>query len=122
MGLLAVQHGVDVGPAGQQQGVDARQEGLRVGCVVDDHRLPAGAHDRVEIGAGECARAGVRPLVGATEASPRNCNDYHWSKFRCRSQSVTARLKWFHSWRAVLRRWSWTSAPNASTATFDVEN
>ena len=49
-------------------------------------------------------------------------DDHHWSKLRRRSQSVTARLKCAHSWRAVLSRWSCTSAPNASAATFEPAN
>ena len=44
------------------------------------------------------------------------------SKLRRRSQSVTARLKVFHSWRAVFSRWWCTAGPNASLATVDYSN
>ena len=126
-GALAVAGGIDIGSAGEHERVDACEERLRVARVVHDHRLTAGAQHRVDVAVGERGRAGVRPLVGAAEAAPGNGDnhppwDHHWSKFRRRSQSVTARLKWAHSWRAVFNRWSCTSVPNASAATFEPAN
>ena len=49
--------------------------------------------------------------------APSSGDHYSRSKERRSSQSVTARLNASHSWRAVLRRWWWTSSPNASRAT-----
>ncbi len=55
------------------------------------------------------------PLLGTARPAPPPGQVR--SKFRASSQSVTARLAAAHSWRAVLRRCSWTSGPKASAAT-----
>jgi hypothetical protein len=54
---LAVQLGVDIRSAGQHDCIDALEQPLRVARILHDHGLPAGAHDRVDISAGECERA-----------------------------------------------------------------
>ena len=54
---------------------------------------------------------------GPTSGRGRVPADQIRSKLRTSSQSVTARVKAAHSWRAVLSRCSCTSGPNAAAAT-----
>ena len=91
-------------------------------------RDAARARDGVEVAARRDCGVRVRPAVEGAEPASGDQHQrapgvaHHWSKFRRRSQSVTARLKCASSWRAVLSKWSCTSVPNASAATFDVAN
>ena len=74
---FAVTPRVDVGPAGENQRVDPRQECFGIARVVDDDRLAAGPQHGFHIAVGERGRAGVGPLVGATEPAPGERDHHH---------------------------------------------